>query len=116
MSKVSPHPPAPAATAAERRAAVRQVCQREALTHSPEAPQQIYWGAVVRDVSADGLGLRLCYPFHPGTHLAIEIDLGGSVRALLARVVHVREQGDGTWFLGCELASRLADAEVEALK
>src|SRR5262249_3454592 len=113
MSEVILPTQAPAASAQERRASVRQVCLQDALTRPLEAPHQICWGAVVQNVSAGGLGLRLCYPFPPGTHLAVEFDLAGTRRTLLARVLPVREQEDGTWFLGCELANRLTDAEAD---
>ncbi len=104
------------AVRAERRASVRHVCEQEVLSRPLEMPESICWGAKVQDISRGGLGLLVCYPFKPGTFLAIDLRTGEAPgRTLLARVVHVQDQADGSWFVGCEFAATLTEAELEAL-
>ena len=106
----------PALIAAERRHTHRHACTTEATSYALEAAEAIAWGAVVRDVSTGGVGLTLCFPFRPGTFLAIDLKRrDGTTRSLLARVVHVRDQVDGSWHLGCEFVKPLAADEVETL-
>ena len=100
----------------ERRAAVRHVCDQEALSRPLDLPDAISWGAKVHDISRGGLALLLCYPFKPGTCLAVDLRLGQAPsRTLLVRVVHVTDQADSTWSLGCEFAAPLSDQELAVL-
>lgn len=100
----------------ERRAAERCGCALEATSHTLDGAETISWGAVVRDLSTDGIGLSLCFPFPPGTYLTVELhDHNGERRALLARVLHVHDQADGSWHLGCELARPLSEAELDRI-
>ena len=70
-------PPTPSAKAkrqdAERRVSVRHVSAQEAVSRPLDAQDTLSWGAQVRDVSLGGIALIVCYPFKPGTYLAIEI-------------------------------------------
>ena len=101
----------------DRRASVRHVCDQEALSRPLELPDAISWGAKVHDISRGGLGLLLCYPFKPGTFLAVDLQSSRAVsRTLLVRVVHVTDQADGSWFVGCEFAAPLTEEEVAALR
>src|SRR4051794_22289744 len=87
----------------ERRAQARHVCSLEATSHSVDSDDTISWGAVVHDVSATGIAVSLCYPFRPGTYLSIDLQIGnGMARTRMVRVVHVYDQPDGQWRLGCE--------------
>ena len=88
----------------------------EVLSRSLEGQDAIWWGATVRDLSSQGIGLTLCFPFKTGTYLAIDLlgPLGGN-RTLLARVIHARDLADGTWHVGCEFVRPLADEELEPL-
>src|SRR5438067_7610999 len=85
----------------ERRSATRHAVSMEALSRPLEGQDAIWWGATVRDLSTTGIGLTLCFPFRPGTFLAIDLlgPLGGN-RTLLSRVVHARDLTDGTWHVG----------------
>jgi hypothetical protein len=108
--------PAPATDTLERRASVRHVCDQEALSRTLEQPDAISWGAKVHDISRGGLALLLCYPFKPGTLLAVDLRLGRAPsRTLLVRVVHVADQADSTWSLGCEFAAPLSEQELAVL-
>jgi hypothetical protein len=108
--------PAPRAVLAERRASVRHVCDQEVLSRPLEMPDSISWGAKVHDISRGGLGLLICYPFRPGTFLAIDLRTGEAPsRTLLVRVVYAKDQADGSWFVGCEFIAPLTDTELDSL-
>jgi hypothetical protein len=117
------HPPTLAQSAAaagtaphERRASVRQACDLEGLSHPLDQSDAICWGATVQDVSLGGLGLLVCYPFKPGTLLAVELRTArGAPRTVLARVVHAHDQADGSWVVGCEFSRRLSADELNEL-
>ena len=47
--------------------------------------------------------------------LAIEMAQQCQAGSQLVRVVHVADQSDGTWLLGCEFVKPLSDAELKAL-
>jgi hypothetical protein len=106
---------APRGVRPDRRASVRRACTLEALSRPLELSDAIAWGATVQDISAGGVGLLICYPFKPGTFLAVDL-VGGheGSRTVLVRVVHVTDQSDGTWFVGCEFALPLSEEEVAA--
>jgi hypothetical protein len=99
----------------ERRASVRHACEREAVSRPLELVDSICWGATVQDVSTGGIGLLLCYPFKPGTFLAVEVRDESRTQTFLVRVVHVADQADGNWFLGCEFAAPLREGELADL-
>jgi hypothetical protein len=102
--------------AIEKRKTARHVCGRDAVSHPLDGQDTLCWGAQVRDISAGGIGLSLCYPFKLGTLLAIDIQgPPGGTRTLLARVVRVNDQVDGTWTIGCEFVKPISDSDVEIL-
>ena len=87
----------------ERRESERHACSLEATSHPLQSGDAISWGAVVHDLSASGMGITLCYPFRPGTYLDVELQTTKCMlRSLMVRVVHVDDQKDGMWRLGCE--------------
>jgi len=98
-------------TLSERRASVRRVCKREVLSRRRGATRNAAWLASVRNISETGLGLLIYCNFAPGSILSIEPLSRRSTRTLLARVVHVSQEGDG-WIHGCELANQLTEREV----
>jgi hypothetical protein len=96
----------------ERRSANRERVAIEALTRPLDGQDAIWWGATVRNLSATGIGLTLCFPFRAGTFLAVDLtDPDGVNRTYLIRVVHARDQSDGTWFIGGEFIKKRADGE-----
>ena len=100
----------------ERRGSERHAASIEALTRPLEAQDTLWWGAVVRDISTTGLGLSLCYPFRPGTYLAVDVQsASGGGRTFLTRVIHVQDKADGTWHLGCEFVKKLTDSDLEMI-
>src|SRR5437867_712496 len=101
---------------ADRRGAERHPAQLEALTRPIDATDTLWWGATVLDISSTGIGIRLCFPFRAGTYLAIDLKApDGPSRTILSRVVHVRDQSDGTWHLGCEFVKKLPEGELAML-
>ena len=109
-------PPA-AVKSFEKRTADRVPTNLEALSRPLDASDTIYWGASVHDVSPGGIGLKLCYPFKPGTYLAVDLALPDqSPKSVLARVVHVQDHfTDGTWLVGCEFVRPFTESEFEML-
>jgi PilZ domain len=98
----------------ERRGGERHACSLEATSHPLDVGETLSWGAVVNDISAGGVGITLCYPFRPGTYLAIELHCdGGMVRTLMVCVMHVHDQIDGMWRLGCEFVKPLTQSDME---
>jgi hypothetical protein len=100
----------------ERRIADRHASKQEALTRQLQASGALSWGATVRDISASGIGLTLCYPFCAGTYLAVDVqEPGGGSRTFLTRVVHAQDLPDGTWHVGCEFVKSLSDSDLELM-
>ena len=100
----------------ERREGERHACTLEATSHSTEVGETISWGAMVHDISSGGMGITLCYPFRPGTFLAVDLqNPAGMVRTLMVRVLHVHDQTDGQWHLGCEFVKPLTESDMELL-
>jgi hypothetical protein len=93
----------------ERRSTSRERVVLEALTRPLDGQDAIWWGATVRDISATGIGLTLCFPFRPGTFLAVDLTEPGGNRTYLIRVVHARDLADGTWLVGGEFVQKRAD-------
>jgi hypothetical protein len=100
----------------ERRGTERHLCALEATSQSTEPGESLSWGAVVQDISLGGMGISLCYPFKLGTYLAVQLNArNGMVRTLMVRVIHVHDQRDGQWRLGCEFIKPLAQSDMDLL-
>jgi hypothetical protein len=108
----------PSALEFERRHNERHHCRLDATTHPLDAQDALAWGAFVRDISRTGVGLTICFPFRAGTYLAVDVH-GPNPQTpavtMLSRVVHVRDQDDGTWHVGCEFIKPLSAQEFEEL-
>jgi PilZ domain len=107
--------PAPAAPRPDCRVSKRHPCDLPASCRPPTpwADQELKWSATVRDVSVAGVRLCLRRRFEAGAGLVLELPGGGT--KVLARVVHVQGQEDGSWVLGCSFAGRLGEDELNAL-
>jgi serine/threonine protein kinase len=108
----------------ERRASVRRVCTVAAtcvvdtdLFNGGGADAKEAWPAVVRDVSAGGLGVVLARRFEPGTLLAVEMEGGPrkKVRTMLVRVVRVQGEELGHWRHGCAFVTPPDDNDLGQL-
>jgi hypothetical protein len=73
--------------------------------------------ATVLDLSRRGLGLVVSQSVEVGTIVGVELHshILQLPCFLLAQVVHVREQPDRHWLLGCQLASPFSEKELKAL-
>lgn len=89
---------------------VPAACAPAALYGNPEAR----WEAAIRDLSLGGARLVLRRRFEPGAGLAIELPGEDEPYTVLARVIHVRRDGDN-WALGCKFISPLSESELERL-
>lgn len=101
----------------EKRISDRVATNLEALSRPLDVSDTIYWGATVHDISPGGIGLKVCYPFKPGTYLAVDLALPDQPpKTVLAHVVHVHDHfSDGTWLVGCEFVRPFSDSEFEGL-
>ena len=98
----------------DRRGVERHVCSLDATSRPIDAGDGVSWGAVVHEISPKGVGITLCYPFKPGTFLAVDLPCSnGMVRTMMVRVVHVQDQNDGNWRLGCESLKPLNECDME---
>src|SRR5436309_10787456 len=75
------------------------------------------WTATIRNISPDGICLNLGRRFEPGTGLAVELPetAGRESYTVLAKVIYVKPQEDGSWSLGCKFVSELNPDEIERL-
>ncbi len=69
------------------------------------------WRCIAYNISVTGIGITLPVPMPEGTVLEIEAWELPRARKLRVRVVQSK-QVDFLWFCGCELTSRLSEAEV----
>jgi hypothetical protein len=97
----------------ERRATVRYYDKMGDLC-AVVRPYERVW-ALVRDVSASGIGLILNSRIEPGTPLTIEMQNQGQSFALLARVAHSSRRTEFSWLIGCELLTRLSPERLREL-
>ena len=75
------------------------------------------WEGVIEDISQQGVRLRLRRRFEPRTGVAIELPGkdGLDSETVYAKVVHVRNDEDGSYILGCRLMSELSGEELQRL-
>src|SRR3954466_1422987 len=98
----------------ERRAAVRRLCHREALSQPRTAARGRVWEATLRNISAQGIGFLIQHRCRPGTVLQIDLRSVSCPRSLVARVTHAKAEA-GEWFHGCELLNPLTNEELQGL-
>lgn len=111
MPAPSPLPPAPAPASSG-------LANLEASCHPIAQARDDHWPAQVHDLSAGAIGLLLKRRFEPGTLLAVDLQclsLSFS-RTLVARVIHAKSHGGGDWVIGCILANKLDEDELEVLR
>jgi len=107
--------PAATSTPLNRRAHVRQACEVEALSRPLESTNVISWGTTVVDASHSGVGLILCYPFKPGTFLALDVENADRVFTFLVCVTRVTDRSDGTWLVGCDFTCPVSADDFRGL-
>lgn len=77
----------------------------------------IMWPASVRNISEGGIGLVLKRRFEPRTGLQIHLPDPGSdsTYTVFVRVVHLQQEAEGRWLLGCEFISPLTEERLNSL-
>lgn len=73
--------------------------------------------AWIENLSASGIGLLLDVAIEPETFLVIHLgsEGNGAVFDLVARVTHCTPRNNGEWLIGCELADKLSQEDMDAL-
>jgi hypothetical protein len=101
----------------ERRSAPRKTCLREVLCRAVMSGRDESAPALLENYSNTGLRLALRRCYEPGRVLAVtwRESRGGKQHSLLAHVVYVRNEGGGTWSLGCALIGHSDDEQVAEL-
>ena len=102
---------------AERRAWVRYPCDLDSACQPLAGARGLQWPGKVRNLSAGGIAVRLARRFEAGTVLAIDVQGRdeGVLHTVLARVIHVMLQDDGSWLLGCAFTNPLSEDDLQAL-
>jgi hypothetical protein len=83
----------------------------------PAGGLEVGWNATIVDISKSGLRLRLRRRFEPRAGLAIQVPGRDDQEpyTVYAKVIHVRNEFDGYWTLGCKLMSGLSEEELECM-
>jgi hypothetical protein len=102
---------------ADQRAWMRFNCNLTARFQKIDGSEAPVEGATVLNLSASGIGLLADRFVDAGTLLNIDLTGrdGRSSRTILACVVHVNQQGEGAWALGCNFIRELTDEDIQAL-
>jgi hypothetical protein len=91
----------------------------EAYCRSVASVKDDPWPARVRDLSSGSIGLLLTRRFEPGTLLVIELEKKKQDQSLshtlVGRVVHATQNSNGGWMLGCTLANKIAEDDLQDL-
>jgi hypothetical protein len=104
---------APVVQGVESRAAARYRVLQRCFVRPPGVEAPGGWRGIVFSVSATGIGVSLASPILPGTEVTIEPWRLPGAPILRARVVRVHRI-DVAWLTGCQLVSRLGDADLAA--
>ncbi len=109
--------PGSAVGTAVKPAPARRPSGIEAFCRSVAAVKDDPWPARVRDLSSGSIGLALTRRFEPGTLLVIELEkkTQSLSHTLVGRVVHATAQTNGGWMIGCTLANKIAEDDLQAL-
>jgi hypothetical protein len=98
---------------AHQRTELRHHCPRLARVSPPKGPKSLSRLSIVRNISANGIGLFLTYALQPGTLVDVELR-SRSIVTRVAQVVHSTKQ-DGGWLVGCTLDNPLSGPELQEL-
>ena len=116
MSTLLRQHPAPAASKLsrlEQRGESRYKCPKLARVFPIDSPKSLARLSLVRDISANGIGLLLTRAMSPGTLMNVEL-CGRAIINRVARVVHSTRAAEG-WIIGCTLDNPLCDQELQEL-
>ncbi|MBL8794739.1 MAG: PilZ domain-containing protein [Planctomycetia bacterium] len=107
---------------AERRGSVRYPCSAESFSTDNScrpitATKREAWTAIIRDLSTGGMGIIVPRRFEPGTLLTIDLEDAArtSHNSFVVRVMHITQETENSWLLGCAFTSKLSEAELLSL-
>jgi hypothetical protein len=103
----------------ERRTTVRHTTRLKAPCPVIRVAEEGPWFATIRNVTEKGIGLIANRPFRRGMLLTVELpDKRGELgHTRLLKVLHARPQpGNQWWVLGGEFLTKLAPAELDAIR
>ena len=100
-----------------RRAETRYHCGPATAGRISKPDEETLLRAWILNLSATGIGLLLDRSMEPGTQLIIHLKSTstGAFYDLPARIAHATVQGNGEWLIGCELAQKLRQDDLDAL-
>lgn len=95
----------------------RKLVGLEAYCRSVAAVKDDPWPARVREIKSGSISLLLTRRFEPGTLLVIELENKEQSlsHTLVGRVHKAALSSNGSWELGCTLASKIAEDDLQAL-
>jgi hypothetical protein len=107
----------PSSAGLERRVWARHASQRQTLCLSETDTEEILWAGRIQDISREGVRLKIKRQFEPGTVLRLEVSINPeqTPMLLLAKVIHVMPNPDGSYALGCSLASPLSEEDLSRM-
>jgi serine/threonine-protein kinase len=113
----TPLPRLPDHVTTDRRASLRFSCGLRTSARLLGETSKEVWETRIHNVSQNGVGLLCTSPFKRGTVLVVRMPEAATfhVQSLFARVVHASPRDDGGWLIGCTLARRLSEEQVQAL-
>jgi len=100
----------------ERRVSVRHPVQLPSSCQLVHRPGEDELSAVIQDISANGLCLRLQRRFEKGAILQVRVQKAAPPEAqstFVVKVCWVRTFAPNTWLLGCEFTTTLSTKELE---
>jgi hypothetical protein len=109
--------PAEKSAQSERRAWVRYSCDLDTACRPLGGARGLQWPGEVRNLSAGGIAVKLARRFEAGTVLAVDVQGRDEsiLRTLLARVIYVTLQEDGSWLHGCAFTNPLGEDDLKTL-
>lgn len=107
----------PRANGADQRARPRILCEIEASYQLVGEEKEENWTARVHNISTTGVGLVVHQPVVVGTLLNVELHSTGETNSknLLCCAVHVTQQDQAEWVVGCNYITEMAEADLNSL-
>lgn len=101
----------------KRRAETRYHCAPATAGRINRGDDETIRHAWILNLSATGVGLLLDSPLEAGAQLTIHLksSSGDTYFDLPARVAHATAQANGEWLIGCELAEKLRQEDLDVL-
>lgn len=101
----------------ERRKYERFPCQLIAQCGPAAGSDEQVWAGQVIEISRGGMLVAVRRRFEAGAILRVRVTRrsGGTTTTLLARVVHVRPEQGGQYYLGCRLAKDFNPDDFQAM-